>query len=233
VEFEDGRTEELGFVYVSAPIDAGFFAYDIRDERRRAPQTTERARPAGRRRSSDRTGDDLSPPARPNSAGDRSSGAPHASSRAGTCTEQAAPGRASTRRVGYRWGERCRPLRRPLGGRGRLAVRREVGHVCLLPDGGRWCARVGTLGRLCTDRRPALPRPANAVRRLRGPGLLWSPLARPPRLAQRRRGRLHGGRDAVLRGSRRGAGSRPLCPLRQGAAAAKAQRRSPRPGARA
>ena len=38
VEFEDGQAEELGFVYVSAPIDAGFFAYDIRGERRRAPR---------------------------------------------------------------------------------------------------------------------------------------------------------------------------------------------------
>lgn len=38
VEFEDGQAEDVGFVYVSAPIGAGFFAYDVRGERRRAPK---------------------------------------------------------------------------------------------------------------------------------------------------------------------------------------------------
>jgi hypothetical protein len=37
VEFEDGTTVDVPFIYVSAPIDAGFFAYDTPARRRREP----------------------------------------------------------------------------------------------------------------------------------------------------------------------------------------------------
>jgi len=37
VEFADGETQDLDFVYVSAPIDAGFFGYTVPGERQRGP----------------------------------------------------------------------------------------------------------------------------------------------------------------------------------------------------